>query len=159
MEMKEIPIVKIKRGKIKQGEKIWKRGEAVDKIEDMIKKYGMVYIIDVDGYNKNSPNLSFYKKIGKKLWIDAFPRRVEDVIDLIVIGAERITIGDMNEKNIKELKELCEKDIFISGGDVRKIYKKMKEYGLSGLVIKEGQEIIKVSQVWKIYGEVIRRVR
>ncbi|KAA0012444.1 hypothetical protein B6U81_04045 [Thermoplasmatales archaeon ex4484_30] len=158
--MEEFPVIKVRKGKVKRGEKIWKKRDALQVIEELVKQYDMVYIIDVDGYNRNNPNLDLYKKIGKNLWIDSFPRRVEDVVDLIVVGAERITIKNMEGENIKELKEICEKDIYISGDDPD-AFNKLVKYNLKGLVIDEVQEIKKDVQTWKIYKEewVIKRVK
>jgi len=158
--MEEFPVIKVRKGKVKRGEKIWKKRDALQVIEELVKQYDMVYIIDVDGYNRNNTNLDLYKKIGKNLWIDSFPRRVEDVVDLIVVGAERITIKNMEGENIKELKEICEKDIYISGDDPD-AFNKLVKYNLKGLVIEEVQEIKKDVQTWKIYKEewVIKRVK
>ncbi len=147
--------------KVKRGNKIWKKGEAKEIIQEMAKDYGMVYVIDVDGYRKNSPNLELYKKVGNKIWVDSYPRYVEDVMDLIIVGIERITIWNMKEEYLREVREMSEEEIFIGNNDVKKAVKIVKNYGFNGVVLEENQECKEDIETWKLYEneEIIRRIR
>ena len=155
--MEKFPIVRIKRGKTKFGNKIYKKKEAISIMEELAKKYGMVYTLDLDGFRKNSANLNLYKKL-RKLWVDAHPRYVEDVMDLIIVGIERITIRNLNFDYLKEIREICEQEIFLVGKDA---VKKVKEFGFDGVVLDEEEDIKEDIQTWKIYlnEEVIKRIR
>jgi len=159
--VKEYPVIKVKRGKIRRGNKIWKKGEAKEVIQGMAKDYEMVYVIDVDGYRKNSPNLELYKKVGNKIWVDSYPRYVEDVMDLIIVGIERITIWNMKEEYLREVREMSEEEIFIGNNDVKKAVKIVKNYGFNGVVLEENQECKEDIEIWKLYEneEIIRRIR
>ena len=130
-------------------------------IENLAKEYGSVYAIDLDGYRKNSANLSLYKKVAHRLWIDAYPRYVEDVMDLTIIGTDRITIWNMDESMLKEIKEMIERDIYLSGKDVDRVATIAKKYGFKGIVLHEGQEAKENVETWKIYLKeyVVRRIR
>jgi hypothetical protein len=52
------------------------------------------YLIDLDGWFSNQPNLELYQRLSTPLWIDSAPRRFEDVMDVVVAGARRITIKE-----------------------------------------------------------------
>lgn len=155
--MEKFPVVRVRRGKIKFGSKIYKKKEAIAIIEDLTKKYGMVYTLDLDGFRKNSANLDLYKKL-RKLWVDAHPRYVEDVMDLIIVGIERITIRNLNFDYLREIREICEQEIFLAGKDA---IEKVKKFGFDGIVLNEEENIKEDMQTWKIYlnEEVIKRIR
>ena len=53
-----------------------------------------VYVFDIGGMKRNKPSLELYQRIGEyaALWVDASPRRFEDVMDVVVAGAEKVTI-------------------------------------------------------------------
>ncbi len=159
--MQELPIIKIRKGKIKRGEKIWKKREAIKTIEEICREYNGVYIIDLDGYRKNSANIDVYKRIKADIWVDSFPRYVEDVMDLIIVGINRITIRNMKEEYLKEISEICEKEIFISEKNVNEAIKKVKKYDFAGIVLEEMQNSKENVETWKIYmnEEIIRRIR
>ena len=159
--MKEYPLIKIKGGRIRIGDIVYKGKEAFKKIEEMSKDYGMVYVIDIDGCKKNSPNLDFYKKVKGNIWVDSCPRNIGDLMDLVIVGIERITIWDMNEKNIKELKEIFEGDIFVGSKDTKKAVDIVKKYDFNGVVIEENQDCKENIEIWKIYEKegFIRRIR
>jgi len=115
----------------------------------------------LDGFRKNSPNLDLYKKVYGKLWIDSYPRFVEDVMDLIVVGAERITVRDANSDFLKEIKEICDKEIFLAGNNLKELAKLTKDLEFNGIVLDEEQNFTGELETWKIYlsDETIRRLK
>ncbi len=149
--MEKYPIIRFKRGKAMRGNEIWKKRDVVTLIKKLGKENDLVYVIDLDGYKKNSANLKLYKKVGKYLWVDSYPRYLEDVMDIIISGVERITIRDMKEEQLKEVKDISEKDIFLSGKNADEIAKKVAKYKFNGIVLSEEQEIAHNLQTWKIY--------
>jgi len=133
--MEEMPLVYLKRGKVIEGEK---RLNAVDKLKEIRKKHEKAYVLDLDGINKNRPNLDIYRKVSRKpfLWIDALPRRLDDVMDLVVVGAERITIGDViGDDELKRIREICDVELFLRGDDGVKAAEKAVKFGLDGIVM------------------------
>ena len=87
--MKEFPLIYVKNGKIidEDGRKIMDWKEKAD-------RFAEIYVMDLDGIERNEPNLNFYQSIYKKKWIDAFPRKFEDVMDLVVAGGNKIVIRE-----------------------------------------------------------------
>ncbi|MBC7128818.1 MAG: hypothetical protein H5T45_03690 [Thermoplasmatales archaeon] len=151
--MEEIPAVTIRRGKIRRENKIWKKKERVELIEELIEKYGTVYIIDMDG-KKGSPNLKLYKSIGKKIWVDTFPRDLNDILDLVVCGIEKITIRSFDEKYLEEIKNTIENEVFIFDE-----IEKAKKYKFAGVVTEKDLDCDCELQIWKLSGDFIRRVK
>lgn len=150
--MEEYQIIKIKGGKIKVNEKIWRRKEAIRVIEEMLEKSKMIYAIDLDGYRKNSANLDLYKKFDGKLWVDAYPRYVEDVMDLFITGINRITLWNMKDEYLKKVREICDGEIFIGEKDEKEAIKKAKRYEFKGIVLDENQSAKADDiEIWKIY--------
>ena len=159
--MNEYPVIKVRGGKIKVGDEVYRGKKVIEKMEEMIADHELVYVIDLDGCKKNSPNLELYKKVDGGIWLDACPRGVEDVMDLIVAGAEKITIWGMKEEYFKEISEAVERDIFIGGKDVRWATEMVRKYNFRGIVIEEKQESISKIETWKIFESqgFIRRVK
>jgi len=155
------PVVRIRKGKIKRGDNIWKRKEAVEALNNLCTENKFVYVIDLDGFRKNSPNLDLYKKVYGKLWIDSYPRFVEDVMDLIVVGAERITVRDANSNFLEKIKEICDKEIFLAGNNLKELAKLTKDLEFNGIVLDEEQSFTGELETWKIYlsDETIRRLK
>ncbi|HEC76574.1 MAG TPA: hypothetical protein ENI33_04875 [Thermoplasmatales archaeon] len=150
--MEEYQIIKIKRGKIKVNEKIWKKRDALRIIEELGKENKIIYAIDLDGYRRNSANLDLYKKFGEKIWVDAYPRYVEDVMDLFIIGINRVTLWNMKDEYLEKVKEICDGDIFIGEKDAREAVKKAKRYDFKGIVLDENQNVKADNiEIWKIY--------
>ncbi|MEM2934858.1 MAG: hypothetical protein QXF32_00625 [Candidatus Thermoplasmatota archaeon] len=150
--MEEIPVVTIRGGKIRRENKIWKKKERVELMEELIEKYGMVYVVDTDG-KKGLPNLKLYKSIGKNIWADTFPRDLNDIFDLLVCGVEKITIHDIDEKYLGEIKNTIENEIFIFD-DIEKA----KKYKFAGVVTEKDLNCNCELQIWKLSGDFIRRV-
>ncbi|HEC88797.1 MAG TPA: hypothetical protein ENI52_05725 [Thermoplasmata archaeon] len=160
--MEEYQIIKIKRGKIKVNEKIWKKRDALKIIEELGKENKIIYAIDLDGYKRNSANLDLYKKFEGKIWVDAYPRYVEDVMDLFITGINRVTLWNMKDEYLEKVREICDGDIFIGEKDAREAVKKARKYDFKGIVLDENQDIKADDiEVWKIYllEEKIRRLR
>lgn len=90
--METIPLVYVKNKRI-QIEKDRKNISLDDVLENVTKDKD-IYFLDVDGIEKNKPNLCTYQKIAEKrnIWVDAGPRVLGDVVDLLMAGANKITI-------------------------------------------------------------------
>ncbi len=148
--MEELPLVYLSRGKIIEGKN---RFNAVDKLKEMKKERKKVYVLDLDGVKRNRPNLDIYKKVSHKpfLWIDALPRYLEDVMDLVVVGADKITVGDiMDDEELKKIREMCDGELFLRGKDETETAKKAAELGFDGIVTVSPKEKVDVPS-WGIY--------
>jgi len=75
-----------------------------------------VYVKDFDGIEKNVPNLNIYQKLSDKhnMWIDAGPRTFGDVVDIVMAGANRITItGNLFPmKDVPNIKEVTDSMVY-----------------------------------------------
>lgn len=133
----------------------------MEKLQELAKTYEMVYALDLDGYKRNEVNLELYTKARGSVWVDSFPRYVEDVMDIIVSGVERLTVWVMDDAHLAELKDMCESEIFLRDDDAKRAAKKAKEYGFSGVVLEGGQSPGDAVETWKIDmdAEVVRRVK
>jgi hypothetical protein len=101
------------------------------------KEYEGVYIVDMDGLERNRADFDLYKKLGTNpLWIDSSPRDVGDVVDLFVAGANKITIRleKMDFDTLKEVRWMCDGPIFLKGSESASI---AREIGFDGIVIDE----------------------
>ena len=76
-----------------------------------------IFILDIDGLERSSPNLSTIKKMAayKDVWLDAGAQDIEDMMDHFVSDASQVVFGTKSLRNLKELEEaaeLSEKIIF-----------------------------------------------
>lgn len=113
--MELIPLIYIKNRKLyveKDGEQI-----SLNEILKHIDKNNKLYFLDIDGIDKNKPNLCTYQRIlpDYEIWVDAGPRVIGDVVDFVMAGATSVTIRKnlfpINE--ISKIKEMTESKIYI----------------------------------------------
>ena len=69
-----------------------------------------IYVLDIDGIEKDKPNLCLYQDLSKShvLWVDTGPRVLGDIVDVIMAGATNITIRNnlwrgLDVSSIKEI--------------------------------------------------------
>jgi len=91
---------------------------SVESISQYIKEGEKLYILDLDGIEKNKPNLCFYQKLSNSydLWIDCRPRNIGDVIDIFMTGATSITIRrTLNPLfSISDIRDISENKVYIN---------------------------------------------
>ncbi len=134
-----IPIIYIKKKKIVDDNgrilKVFK--EIGEVVKSLGKEYGEVYLVDIDGLEKNKADLNLYGKLSHdSLWIDAGPRFLGDLVDLFVAGASKVTIRwkKMDMQTMREARRICEGKIFLKGENVSTI---AKEIGFDGIVVEK----------------------
>lgn len=108
--MELIPLIYMKNRKIrteKEGDPV-----SLDEILKHTDKYKKIYILDIDGIEKDKPNLCTYQRMIQhyEIWVDAGPRVLGDIVDFVMAGATSVTIRKklfpMEEiPNIKEITE------------------------------------------------------
>jgi len=112
--MEIIPLAYIKNRKTY----INKGGEnaSLDEVLKNIDKDKEIYFLDIDGIEKNKPNLCTYQKISEKqeIWVDTGPRNLGDVVDLLMAGANKITIREQLYpiEELPSIKEVTENKVY-----------------------------------------------
>jgi len=113
--MEFIPIIYIKNKRLLLDKK--SKEIHIDEILNYINKDRRLYVLDMDGLKKNVPNLSIYNRLSHRfeLWVDAGVRVLEDIMDVVMAGANSITIRkDMfNERDISIMDEIIDSKIYI----------------------------------------------
>jgi len=109
--MEIIPLIRLKEEKTLD--------ETLSSIDNLLKQIDenkTIYILDIDGIEKNEPNLSIYQRISNShdLWIDSGPYNIGDVVDTFMAGATRATIRKELYPKIKisEIREITENEIY-----------------------------------------------
>ncbi len=62
-------------------------------IKSLIPKDSVLYVYDHEGIDENRPDLNTLQRLADEymLWVDAGPRTIDDVVDLVTAGATKIT--------------------------------------------------------------------
>ena|GEM_PF-1061460 len=81
-----------------------------DFIDDIPQKYRIVYIVDIDGIEKQRPQLSVIGRISSlaEIWVDAGLRTAEGAFDLLIEGAECAVMGTKTIASLDEFDKACE---------------------------------------------------
>lgn len=114
VSMEKIPLVYLKKRKIlgKEGNII-----SLEQLKNSVNKDDNIYLYDIDGIEEDKPNLCLYQKISQfqKMWIDAGPRNLGDVVDEVMAGATSITLRKKtwSEIHIHGIQEITESQIFV----------------------------------------------
>jgi hypothetical protein len=89
----------------------------ITQLKEQLKKDNKLYILDLDGIERNKPNLCLYQKLSQdyRLWIDAGPCTLGDVVDIIMAGAFDVTVRTEKWPNldISHINDISERGLFI----------------------------------------------
>ncbi len=147
--MDQIPLVYVERGQaLLEGE----HGSAVETLRELRGEHDLLYVVDLDGHRRNRANLDVYKKVSRKafLWLDAAPRRVEDVIDLVVAGAARVTLGDASDDDLGRLVDMVESDLYLRSERPLQAQQRVRRFGLTGLVVDDAWRETWTVEAWRL---------
>jgi uncharacterized protein related to proFAR isomerase len=119
----------------------------VNLVKELELLVGEVFILDIDGLEKNSPDLDTVKRIAafRDVWLDAGTIDAESMMDLFVSDASRVVMGTLTLESLDELRkalEISENIIFsiaydkgivspdtrISGMDIETLLKEIGEF-------------------------------
>jgi hypothetical protein len=95
-------------------------GSDLASYQAMLKPYKdtVIYLLDMDGIEKNRPNLDLYQLLAGTytLWVDAGPRKLGDVVDILMGGASRLTIRPdrWDIIDLIPIRDLTESPLYIS---------------------------------------------
>jgi hypothetical protein len=96
--------------------KIIKNAFSTKEITDELNEINKVYILDLDGIEKDKPNLCTFQRLSvtHDLFVDSGPRDLGDVVDLILAGATEVTIrrGLCPQLVIESIREITENKIY-----------------------------------------------
>ena len=130
-----IPLIYIENKKIR----ISKKSNPVS-VKDFIKNSKdkkKIYILDLDGIDRNKPNLCTYQRLVSfyDIWVDNGPRNLGDIVDTTMAGATDITLRKelSPQLTLKDIREITENKIF---GNIE-LNKANKIDDVDGLVVFE----------------------
>jgi len=92
--MKIIPVVYVK------DKKMWKKKDeellSIKDILEQVKADEEIYVLDDEGIKENRPDFSIYQALSEHytIWVDAGPRILDDVVDIVMGGAASIVIRE-----------------------------------------------------------------
>ena len=82
------------------------RGEMIDFASKLSDKYERVYVADLDGLSKNKPQLDVVREISEEIstMYEGGVRFANNVIDMLITGADKAVIGTATLRNFEELR-------------------------------------------------------
>ncbi|MBW3583914.1 MAG: hypothetical protein KY455_12545 [Euryarchaeota archaeon] len=113
-------------------------------------RFGDVLLVDLGSGPNQEPDHTFIQRLAKQhveLWVDAFPESLEDIMDLLVSGAARLTVrmDTVDPKDLEEVLAIAEGEIWLgysysSDSELVGLLKKMKPHrfldqGAKGVVL------------------------
>ena len=105
---------------IQDGEILGERGGTPLTFTDVfnqVEKDALLYIVDLDGIENGRMKLDLYQRISDHctVWMDAGPRRLVDVMDIVISGATNITIRRplWPDPDIRSVREIIEDEIYL----------------------------------------------
>ncbi len=69
--------------------------DVLDLADRLIAEHGRLYVIDLDGIDRDSPQLDYLQEMSRdgELWVDAGVRTADQAIDILVAGASRAVLS------------------------------------------------------------------
>jgi len=82
------------------------RGEMSEFVSKLSDKFKMIYVADLDGLNKNRPQLDVAREIAEEMptIYEGGVRKASGVIDMLITGAEKAVIGTATLMRFDELR-------------------------------------------------------
>jgi|GEM_PF-2635952 len=125
-----------------------------DIVEHLRSQYKRIYMIDLNGIHQNSPQTDLIQELSSdtEVWVDAGPRIMEDLMDIITSGATKAVMGTKTLLSMKEFQkslEITENVIFSVDLINDSIASLSKEIGL--MSIPEVLEWVEKAPILQIY--------
>ena len=82
------------------------RGEMSEYVSKLSDKFKMVYVADLDGLNKNKPQLDVVREISEEMptMYEGGVRKANNVIDMLITGAEKAVVGTATLLHFEDLR-------------------------------------------------------
>ena len=155
--MEIIPLVVLENQKIRDNP-AYLKGKLGD-----INEGERIYILDLDGIEKDDPNLFLYQEMASyyDTWIDCGPRTGGAVLDVFMEGATNITIRKnlCPSLNISDIREISENKIYMNID-----FEKQNSLGVDDLFLDSSDGLVNFNGKEKIeqnlrYTEYLSRVK
>lgn len=81
-----------------------------DIVEDLRSQYNRIYMIDLNGIHQNNPQTDLIQELSSdtEIWVDAGPRIMEDLMDIITSGASKAVMGTKTLLSMEEFQKSLE---------------------------------------------------
>ncbi len=81
-----------------------------DLVEEIRKESRRLYMVDLNGIHGNSPQMDLILELSSdmELWVDAGPRVMEDLMDIITSGAAMAVVGTKTLRSLEEFRRCME---------------------------------------------------
>jgi uncharacterized protein related to proFAR isomerase len=110
--MEIIPCITLKKYKITN------QSISLESISQYIKEEEILYILDLDGIQRNKPNICTFQKLSSnyQLWVDYGPRNIGDIVDIFMTGATSVTIRRALSPSLKisDIKDISENKVYLN---------------------------------------------
>jgi hypothetical protein len=79
--------------------------EAFDAFDRLVENYRRIYVVDLEGVQKNEPQLDLWQELSREadLWIDGGVQLGDQAIDILVSGARRAVLSTSRIRTPEEL--------------------------------------------------------
>jgi phosphoribosylformimino-5-aminoimidazole carboxamide ribonucleotide (ProFAR) isomerase len=79
--------------------------DVFDATDHLFAKYHRIYVVDIEGVRFRRPQFEFLQELaqGKEMWVDAGPRNVDEVMDVIVAGGTRAVVSTRTVQSAREI--------------------------------------------------------
>lgn len=107
-----------------------------------LESYDKIYLLDLNGIEKNRPNFDIIQKISsrKEIWADLGARSVETITDTFIAGGDKAvvstrTMGSLDMlDNALELSEKIILSIVVNDDGILSLYKNIKNISITSLI-------------------------
>ena len=81
-----------------------------DLVEEIRRDSKRLYMVDLNGIHGNSPQMDLILELSSdmELWVDAGPRVMEDMMDIITSGAAKAVVGTKTLQSLEEFERCIE---------------------------------------------------
>lgn len=118
--MELIPFINIEKNQIFTNDDV---DVSVAEIKNLAAKDSVLYVYDHEGIDDNRPDLNMLQLLATEyiLWVDAGPRTIDDVVDLVTAGASTITLRKnlWPKLDIPGIREITEGELYLESDPVQ----------------------------------------
>jgi uncharacterized protein related to proFAR isomerase len=74
--------------------------------DSLVREYGRAYVVDLEGLSRNRPQLDYLQELSRsgELWVEGGVRTGDQVIDILVTGAQRAVVTTSYLLSARELR-------------------------------------------------------
>lgn len=133
--------------------------DVLDVTERLGKEFGRLFVVDLDGVDRNRPQLDYLQEIARdaQVWVDGGVRSPEEAIDILVTGAYRAVLSSARLPDARALRRAWRMSTELAfeleirsgkvagtpgwhGRSVAEVAAEVREVGLTDLVLSFREE-------------------